>query len=169
MSEKQVVEEIEVNDEMVVAAATDINEVLKPEPLLDLEKPGEELQKEIEELFGDIRKGDVLSKETWKTLKGLGWVEEKPKAEVATENKPEAKVKAEKTKSAIKVPKEDKVYTKFGHRGVRATLVDEAIARLKKAKVSEIAEKTKLPKGFVRAHMLHLVKVHGLSLHVIED
>jgi len=97
MSKKQV-EEIEVNDEMVVAAATDINTVLAPNPLLDLEKPGEELQKEIEELFPNIMKGDALSKETWTTLTALGWkAAEPPKVE-----KPEKSMKVSK---AAKVPK----------------------------------------------------------------
>jgi hypothetical protein len=96
MSKKQKqVEEIEVNDEMVVAAATDINMVLAPNPLLDLEKPGEELQKEIEELFPNIMKGDALSKETWTTLTALGWkATEPPKIEKPKSSKPEKAAKA---------------------------------------------------------------------------
>ena len=98
MSKKQV-EEIEVNDEMVVAAATDINNVLTPNPLLDLKKPGEELQKDVEELFESIMEGDALSKETWKTLIALGWkAAPAPKVERPKSSKPEKppKAKAEK-------------------------------------------------------------------------
>jgi hypothetical protein len=73
MGTKQTAKEIEVDDKMVVAAAGDINTVLAPKPLLDLEKPGEELQKEIEELFPNIVKGDKLTKATWTTLIALGW------------------------------------------------------------------------------------------------
>lgn len=104
MSKKQKpAEEVEVNDEMVVAAATDINTVLAPNPLLDLEKPGEELQKEIEELFPNIMKGDALSKETWTTLTALGWkVAEPPKIEKPKASKPEMSMKVSK---AAKVPK----------------------------------------------------------------
>ena len=69
------IEDIEVDDAMIVAAATDINAILKPNPLLDLEKSGEELQKDVEELFPNIVKGDTLSKETWITLMALGWEE----------------------------------------------------------------------------------------------
>lgn len=99
MSKKQKpAEEVEVNDEMVVAAATDINTVLAPNPLLDLEKPGEELQKEIEELFPNIMKGDALSKETWTTLTALGWkVAEPPKIERPKSSKtPSAPTKTSK-------------------------------------------------------------------------
>jgi len=113
MSKKQV-EEIEVNDEMVVAAATDINAVLKPEPLLDLKKPGEELQKDVEELFPSIMKGDALSKETWEILTALGWeAAEAPKIEkpkvIKPANTPKAKVeKAVKASKTPKAPKEKK-------------------------------------------------------------
>jgi hypothetical protein len=65
--------ELEVDDKMVVAAAADINKVLAPNPLLDLEKPCEELQKEVEELFPNIVAGDKLSAGTWDILKALGW------------------------------------------------------------------------------------------------
>ncbi len=82
MGTNQAVKEIEVDDAMVVAAATDINAVLSPKPLLDLKKPGEKLQKEIEELFPNIIKGDALSGETWVTLIALGWkATEAPKIE----------------------------------------------------------------------------------------
>ena len=72
-NKKQEETELEVTDEMVVALANDINDVLKPDPPLDLEKPGEELQKEVEDLFDDIQEGDLLSEESWKVLKALGW------------------------------------------------------------------------------------------------
>jgi len=67
------VEELEVDDKMVVAAATDINKVLAPNPLLDLAKPGEDLQKDVEELFPNIIAADKLSAKTWDILKALGW------------------------------------------------------------------------------------------------
>jgi hypothetical protein len=103
MGTKQTTKEIEVDDAMVVAAATDINTVLSPKPLLDLEKAGEELQKEIEELFPNIVKGDALSKETWATLIALGWrAVEAPKIEKPKSSKP---VKATKEPKAVKEPK----------------------------------------------------------------
>lgn len=80
----QEAKELEVDDKMVVTAASDINKVLAPNPPLDLEKPGEELQKDVEELFPNIVADDKLSTETWNILKALGWkpadapVDEKP-------------------------------------------------------------------------------------------
>lgn len=108
MSKKQnPAEEVEVNDEMVVAAATDINTVLAPNPLLDLEKPGEELQNEIEELFPNIMKGDALSKETWTTLIALGWkAAEPPKVEKPKSSKPKKAPKAPKAPKEPKATKE---------------------------------------------------------------
>jgi hypothetical protein len=67
------VEELEVDDKMVVAAATDINKVLAPNPPLDLTKPGEDLQKDVEELFPNIIAADKLAAKTWDILKALGW------------------------------------------------------------------------------------------------
>jgi hypothetical protein len=105
MGTKQVAEEIEVTDEMVVAAATDINAVLKPDPLLDLKKPGEELQKDVEELFDNIMKGDSLSEETWVTLIALGWkTAEAPKIERPKSSKPVKEPKAHKAPKAAKEP-----------------------------------------------------------------
>lgn len=63
---------IEVDDAMVLAAAKDINDTLKPDPLLDLDKPGEKLREDVEELFPDIVADDPLSDKTWTTLKALG-------------------------------------------------------------------------------------------------
>ena len=105
MGTKQVAEEIEVNDEMVVAAATDINTVLAPKPPLDLKKPGEELQKDVEELFPNIMKGDPLSEETWVTLIALGWkAAEAPKIERPKSSKPVKEPKAPKAPKAAKEP-----------------------------------------------------------------
>ena len=99
-------EEIEVNDEMVAKAASDINEVLKPDPLLDLKKPGEELQKEVEELFPHIRKGDKLAIDTWVTLEALGWEQAKPeKPAIAPAVTPDkAKSVKEESKAKEKKP-----------------------------------------------------------------
>lgn len=83
------IDEIEVDDEMVVAAATNINEVLSPNPLLDLEKPGEELQCDIEELFENILEEDPLSEDTWNILKALGWKSETEEQKSATNEKEE--------------------------------------------------------------------------------
>jgi hypothetical protein len=85
----QEAKELEVDDKMVVAAAADINKVLAPNPLLDLEKPGEELQKEVEELFPNIVAGDKLAAKTWDILKALGW---KP-ADTAADEKAAAPAK----------------------------------------------------------------------------
>lgn len=116
---KNKVKEIEVNDKMVVAAAMDINTVLAPNPLLDLEKPGEELQKEIEELFPNIMEGDALTKETWTTLIALGWkAAEAPKIEKPKASKPEKVAKEPKAAKVPKVPKESK------GPGVIATIVE---------------------------------------------
>lgn len=90
------IDEIEVDDEMVLAAAKDINDRLEPNPLLDLEKPGEELQKDVEELFEGIIEGDKLSDDTWKILKALGW--KSSNQEQATNKKEDQSVK-EKTKT----------------------------------------------------------------------
>jgi len=106
MGTKQTTKKIEVDDKMVVAAATDINTVLKPNPLLDLEKAGEELQKDVEELFPNIIKGDALSGGTWVTLKALGWVAvEAPKVEKPKATKAPAVAKTPATPKAPKVAK----------------------------------------------------------------
>ena len=112
MATKPTTKEIEVDDAMVVAAATDINTVLKPNPLLDLEKAGEELQKDVEELFDNIMKEDALSKETWVTLIALGWKTanapkiEKPKAIlVKTPQKASKEVQAHQNPAPTKAVK----------------------------------------------------------------
>lgn len=104
------IEEIEVDDEMVVAAAADINNVLTLNPPFDLTKPGEELQKDVEEMFPDFVSTDAFSEETWITLKALGWKEaetpkkeiEAPKAEKQTPPKPAPKAEKPVPKSNSK-------------------------------------------------------------------
>uniref|UniRef100_A0A6M3ILV1 RAMA domain-containing protein n=1 Tax=viral metagenome TaxID=1070528 RepID=A0A6M3ILV1_9ZZZZ len=70
----------------VAAAAADINEVLKPDPLLDMGMKDEELKAEIVELLPNIKEGDALKPETWVFLKKLGWKDSKP--EQKAEQKP---------------------------------------------------------------------------------
>ena len=83
-------------------AAKDINAVLKPDPLIDLNQTEEEISPELLELLPSIKEGDTLALTTWKTLKAMGWKE--AKAPVKKIAKP-AKA-ADKKK--VKVPKEPK-------------------------------------------------------------
>lgn len=64
-------------------AATDINAVLKPNPLLNLKLDEEALSLELKALLPEIKDDDDLQLATWKTLKGLGW---RVKASKMTEN-----------------------------------------------------------------------------------
>ena len=127
MSKKQAAEEIEVTDEMVVAAATDINNTLTPKPLLDLKKPGEELQKDVEELFPNIMKGDALSKGTWTTLIALGWEVAKPEKV----EKPKT-AKAPTVAKVTKVPKVEKPATPAKHHYSRHQSVIEVLGAVEK-------------------------------------
>lgn len=85
-------------------AAGDINEVLKPEPLLDVTAADEAVKAELIELLPSIKAGDKLTDATWATLKDLGWKDTKP----AKVEKPAAKKDAKGGKKA-KAPKEKKV------------------------------------------------------------
>ena len=77
-------------------AAKDINAVLKPDPLIDLNQTEEEISPELLELLPSIKEGDTLALTTWKTLKAMGWKEEKePVKKVAKPVKP-GKAKKEK-------------------------------------------------------------------------
>lgn len=106
------IDEIEVNDEMVVAAAADINNVLTLNPPFDLKKPGEELQKDVEELFPNLVSSDALSEETWITLKALGW------NEVETPKKEAEALKVEKQTPPKPAPKAEKPAPKSNSKSV---------------------------------------------------
>jgi hypothetical protein len=137
------IDEIEVDDEMVLAAAKDINETLKPNPLLDLEKAGEELQKEIEDLFDNILEGDKLSEDTWKILKALGWKSaESPKIE--KQGLPENKLKTEK-----KETKKEKLIMKpiKEKKEGKGNLLKEAFLKLMERKKPVKAEIIEVLKG----------------------
>jgi len=77
-------------------AASDINAVLKPDPLLDVKANESAIKAELVELLPSIKEGDDLVLSTWKTLKVLGWKETKT---------PVKKAVAAKGKKA-KAPKE---------------------------------------------------------------
>ncbi len=164
MSKKQV-KEIEVNDEMVVAAATDINAVLAPKPLLDLEKPGEELQKEIEELFPNIMKEDALSKETWATLIALGWkVAKPPKVE-----KPEkVAIKSVKTNKAQKAKLKTAVTILGSRIGSQAEKIDQALLKGKAKTKEELAKETGFSVGRISIHLTHLIRKKMLKIEQSE-
>lgn len=164
MSKKQV-EEIEVNDEMVVAAATDINAVLAPKPLLDLEKPGEELQKEIEELFPNIMKEDALSKETWATLIALGWKVAKP-AKAAVPAKPA--IKSVKTNKAQKAKLKTAVTILGSRIGSQAEKIDQALLKGKAKTKEELAKETGFSVGRISIHLTHLIRKKMLKIEQSE-
>ena len=80
----------------IADAAKDINAVLKPDPLLDIEADEAAVKEELVELLPSIKAGDDLALTTWKALKGLGWKEAKePVTKVAKTAKP-GKAKKEK-------------------------------------------------------------------------
>lgn len=167
MSKKQKpTEEIEVNDEMVLAAATDINTVLAPNPLLDLEKPGEELQKEVEELFPNIMKDDALSKETWTTLAALGWkAAEAPKIEKPKASKPEKASEASGAVKTLKEKKTEKAVTILGSRlGSQAEKIDIALLKGKGKTKEELAKETGFSVGRISIHLSHLIGKKKLKI-----
>ena len=64
----------------IQAAANDINEVLGPEPALDINAGDEKLTADVKALLPEIKDSDDLQLATWKTLKDLGWTGKPAKA-----------------------------------------------------------------------------------------
>jgi len=108
-------------------AANDINDVLKPDPLLDVEADEAAIKTELDELLPSIKEGDDLTPATWKTLKAMGWknTTEKIKTSTAAGTKAGAKssaVKSPKAKAVASVKKttlsrKDAVYAVIDEKG----------------------------------------------------
>jgi len=109
----------------LVAAARDINAVLKPDPAIDLESAT--LTDEIVELLPSIKEGDALTPETWATLKVLGWgkKESEKKPGILPDKK---KDKSPKEKKPAKIGRREAVIRAFcKHKAKKRHFTTESI------------------------------------------
>lgn len=139
--------------EEMVAVATELNGLLKPDPPIDTEAKPAAMLSQIKKAAGLLEPGDEISKETAAFLKAQS-IEHKATEKAA---KPKKTTKP-KEKAAPKAKKPGKERNKHGHAiGSQAAAIDEALEG-KGGTLDELAKATGFKKARIKSHIKHLIE-----------